>query len=605
MKKENERPTIIKKDIENSYGTDAIPLMKDRGIIGDDETTTADVFERVINTIVEVDAEIGGKTDNHFYNDLIKLTIDKTLVYGTPLLTNLGKKNKTTAACTVLPLKVREGILDMQKFRQDSEYSLENALGTGYDLSELRDPVSSLIEMNNYLRELNNILIEQKKRPVASMATIRADHPMIEEIIEIKKHADFNDWRFNISIFVTEELFEKALVGDDFDLHNECGKITKKISAKKLLQKIAEAAHYCGEPGVLFFDRFNQDNPTPQWKYESTAPCAEVAMAPGEVCQFGYINLTNLFTTSKTGKKTFDFEKLDKSSKIMVRALDASMQVTIDNAGLNEDKIGAKLRIGVGIMGFAGLLINLRIPYDSKEAILLAKQISEVLDFSTKEMSVELAKKRGAFPIFNESRFTDKEWLQRKLAKLDGNYVSKIGEDKWDKLFNDILKYGIRNATTTAYPPTGTSSRIVGATPSFEPAFQLASWQKLENSAGFKPVVYEPVENFLLEEYQLEYDEIIQLIIESGYIFPDALLRQINNILATAKQISIKAHTDIYNSVTLFTDEAGAKTINLPNETSIEDIYEILINAYRSNLKGVTVFRDGCLDERKVFYNEK
>lgn len=572
------------------YGAAAQAIMLQRGIIQPEETIN-DVFCRVVGTLVSVDSRLNNdQVDLDFVNAVTQLIENKTIILGTTILSNVGRKEgTTTAACTVLPLPVRQGILEFETFKLNSTSVLENAIGTGYDLSELDDPVAALGNINGYLGELNKSLIDRRKRPVASIATLRIDHPRILEFIRAKRDVDFYDWCINNSVFITEDLFEKAKQNKTVALIDRHGETTTNIPAQEILYALAESAHYCGEPGILFKDRFEANNPTPKLEYVSAAPCAEVAMAVNEVCQFSSVNLTELIKEEDV-HLVFDFDKLRKSVAILTRLLDASTQITIDNEVDNNGVIAAKRRIGVGIAGFAGLLINLSIPYDSPEAVLLAAQISETVDFASKRASVNLAKERGPFPMFPESRFTDRKWLERKLPKTTG----VIPKNDWIQLFDDLSRYGIRHATTTAFPPTGTSSRIVGTTASFEPALSLIGNQETERH------VYDFVEQALFRHLGPAFQSVLALIVQNGEAVPDAMLEQVGRVFAIARQISFAAHLNIQAAVLSFADESGSKTINLPNATTVAEVLDIIYQAKNLGLKGLTIFRDGSLKERQM-----
>lgn len=578
------------------YDAQARTLMAKRGIMRPGESIES-VFTRVANTLLEVDQELNqGRPDSLFASDVKELIEDKTIAFGTPILANVGREESpTTAACTVLPLPVRQGLLLLEEFKMASQEVLEDAVGTGYDLSDLENPVDSLKQMNGFLNELNASLIARQKRPVASMATLRMDHPKILEFIVAKRNEDFSKWRLNLSVFITEDLFTKSKNHGSIDLVDHEGAVVGQLSAQTLLDTIEDCAHYCGEPGILFRDRFEADNPTPQLKYLSTAPCAEVAMSANEVCQFSYVNLTDLIEESGE-KPVADFSKIQKAAQVLTRLLDAATQITIDNDLLGRDKIGAKRRIGVGITGFAGMLINLRIPYDSPEAVLLAKQISELIDFATKKESVSLAGQRGAFPMYKQSRFTDREWVKRKIKKTTG----LISIKDWETLFDDISRIGIRHATTTAFPPTGTSSRIVNTTTSFEPALFLTRGMSKKRTSVSQEEMYDFVARSIMRSMGPDFENVLALVAQNGGVVPDFLLRQAGNILAVARQISAHAHMNIQAAFLQFADESGAKTINLPQSTTIEEMHTIFQNAYNLGLKGLTVFRENALEERRI-----
>lgn len=579
-------------------------LMKERGIIRDQETIE-DVLSRIVTTLVAEDRQLSKNDNRDFADTLTSLTNDGSIVYGTPILTNVGRNGLMTAACTVLPVALRDGQVDVKQFYDTSHQVLGAAIGTGYDLSALKDPATQLLRLNDSINDINRELRQQHKRPVACMATIRADHPDVLQFVAAKKHADFSQWRFNISLFVTEELFQKAEADQDWPLVDDQGQVVEVIKAKTLLLAIAEAAHYCGEPGILFSDRFHNDNPTPEWRYESTAPCAEVAMAEGEVCQFSYVNLSEMFTETRDEngqvQRIVDFAKIGQTAAAITRLLDASVEVTIKNSFFDATRIVGKRRIGVGATGFAGLLLHLRIPYDSPEAEALARQVAEVIDFHAKSESVSLARQRGVFPAILSSRYQNPDWIRRNKKYQTG----VITAEAWEQLYQDIEQFGIRNASVTAYPPTGTSSQLASTSTSFEPYYELTHYKKgypAEPDQSL-PVISSAVLQVLRETAQspAQLVEMIQVIYnrDSDHTLPETYVEEFP-YLKTARQIAPLEHLRIQAAFQRFTDEATSKTINLPNHSTVEDVHHALWEAYRLNLKGLTVFRDNCLTERSA-----
>lgn len=560
------------------YSPDAEKLMRERGIITESETVE-DALERTTSALLEIDSRLNGAYDPAFASDVTNLIQDGVIVYGTPVLTNASRNDKVTAACTVLPVELRNGQLDMGSFYEQSNRALSDAVGTGYDLSELSNPADAIVEMNNTLNKINSRLVGENKRPVASMATLRADHPDVRRFIAAKNHADFSKWRFNLSVFVTEELFEKAKAGELWELRDEDGTVVDALPASELLREIAECANYCGEPGILFKDRIDYDNPTPQWEYKSTAPCAEVAMAEGEACQFSYINLANL--TTPDGE--FDYDGFSIAVRTMTRLLDASVEHTVAHSRYGEFELAAqKRRIGVGITGFADLLVRLKIPYDSSDAVKMAARISEVLDYQTKDASADLAITRGSFSAYDQSRYTDSSWVERKLPRSKGG----VSPENWKQLSNKILSTGIRHSSTTSMPPTGTSSTIVAASQSLEPLFALRDRQ------GGLP---RSLEETLSPD---EREDITNALLANGTLDPAMLERF--PYLRTARQLPTLAHLNVQTAFQSFLDESLAKTVNMDHGSTVEDVIAVLYAAYAGHLKGITVFRDGCLSERTI-----
>ncbi len=562
------------------YNQDSESLMRARGILQNDETMES-ALRRTLKALVEMDRQIDDAQDGEFESTARKLINQGVLCFGTPILTHAGRAGAITAACTVLPLRTNGGMVDIKKFAADSYMALDQAVGTGYDLSDLENPAETLIQLNHELDKINQILVRNNQRPVASMATLRADHPDVINFIRAKRNADFAHWRFNISLFVTEELFDAASADRNWNLRDANGIVVASLPAVELLDEIAQCAHYCGEPGMLFKDRIDEDNPTPQWEYSSTAPCAEVAMAAGEACQFSYVNVDTLVQDG-----AFDIDTFAEAVHVMTRLLDASVECTIqNNSSLELPLVSMKRRIGVGITGFADLLIRLGIPYSSVAAQELACEISELLDYHSKLESVRLAKRRGPFPAFKNSRYQDQVWLRRKLSRCTG----VVGMENWDTLLDQILTHGIRNASTTAMPPTGTSSAIVGSSKSLEPIFEI-----IDHKGRVHRAVYEYIASNSVHRTP---DSVKQLLLQDQAISGISQFPHIE----TARNISHTNHIAIQANFQKFLDESLAKTINLHNSASEADVLEVLWSAHTHNLKGITVFRDNCLTERDVY----
>lgn len=564
-------------------------IMKKRGILRENETLQH-VLNRVLSALIAIDRELNkNQIDTAFEENLIALVSEGSLILGTPILTNAGRASQITAACTVLPIKLNHGQADYDFFRLHSYNMLGNALGTGYDLSAIDNPVEALIEFNHILNDMNTRFIQDNKRPVASMATLRADHPMILEFIRCKRNVDFFKWRFNISVFLSDELIAAAQSGEMWPLKDNHGTIVSQINATELIREIAQCAHFCGEPGVLFKDRLERDNPTPQWSYQSTAPCAEIAMAEGDACQFSYLNLANFVSNA-----SFDTEKFAEAVHVLTRFLDSSVEYTLKNqseAGLALPLVYEKRRIGVGITGFADLLIKLEIPYDAPEAMMLAQKISELLDFHSKKSSVELAKTRGKFPSYDRSRYLDPDWVRRKSSKMTG----VIPLENWDTLYTEILEHGIRHATTTAMPPTGTSSTIANISKSLEPHFSFKDY-----AGEIISIITDAIEKHFTPE---QHSEVIGQLNKDGFFSEEICLQK--PFLKTACQIAPDSHITIQAGFQLFLDDSISKTVNLDQKTTVEDVLDIIYQSYRMGLKGLTVFRNNCLSERSTLVSNR
>lgn len=351
---------------------------------------------------------------------------------------------------------------------------------------------------------------------------------------------------------------------------------------------IAQAAHRCGEPGVLFFDRFDADNPTPDISYVSTAPCAEVALAAGELCHFWYVNLDEMVVEAGT---VLDWERLRRTVGIVVRALDAAVQMSIDSGAAQV--VSAKRRIGVGVAGFHSLLMRLGIPYCSDAAEALARRLSEWITFSAHGASADLVARRGPFPAWHGSRFRDMAWLQRKAAHRTG----VINDKDWQHLHHRIAETGIRHASVVAYPPSGMTSELLGTSKSYEPFFMLTGQSQPDQLTGqHRKTISASVEQALFRLHPDFAAKSSQLLLDaqSRGMLSDASER---SLFATARQISVDSHLRIHAAFQRFADESGAKTVNVPKNADLDTIVRLFQSARELGLKGITVFRDGCLEK--------
>jgi len=564
-------------------------LMKDRQIILNTDTIE-DVFNRVIKGFLEVEkAHSWNDQDPLDTKNLYSLLNKKILVLGTQILTNVNRGSRPTCACAVVPIDLKSNLTQIKK-RIIPYY--QNGIGTGFDLNDAINPLETLCTLNQIALDLEK---EKLRRPIANMGILRIDHPMIFEFIRFKRNVNFYKWRFNLSVAVTDDFMKAVKNDEEWFLKNSNGKIIEKLKARKIFDEIVKSTHYCGEPGIIFWDKFQEDNPTPEIKYASLAPCAEVALASGEVCQFSYINLSKLLKKDKNGNLFFDFSLLEKTVQLLVRILDDSMQITIENSLDNSSIIEKKRRIGIGVCGVADMFIKLGIPYEDPKAAFLMEKIMSAINFFSKSASNDLAVSRGAFPAFNQSRYMDPNWFLTRRFTQETKIISK---SMWHELYEKIQNTGLRNCGTCALPPTGVSSRIVLTSNSIEPRFSL----KIQFGAIPKHIRKKITQELTKEWYPTHYiNIIIQKIQENGLIKDlEKLPPFLKSLLKVNYQVHYQAQMSLMEKIAKYADESVSKTINLPKSSSLDDIYKIFMSANDMGLKGITVFRDHCLDERKI-----
>lgn len=575
----------IESSLISSYSDPVtLELLRRRGIL-EGEETPVDLFQRVVNSFLEVETQFhtSPEAQAKFQKRLWKAIVERRVAFGSPLLTNIGREGKPTNSCTVIPVDLRTSEVEWRRVITPY-YKAE--IGSGFNLSDVDDPVVVLTKLNQLMLSLE----AEVKRPPAGMAILSVHHPKVLEFISAKKEADFSTWRFNLSIAVTESFMQAVEREEEW-----CFSDGSTISARLLFDAIVSAAHYCGEPGIVFVDAVERDNPLPSLPYVGVSPCAEIAMASGEVCQFSYVNLSEMVSQNEQGMYQVDFKRMRKTAMLLTRALDDAVQISIQNAVSDPDLIASKRRISIGICGFAELLVKLGIPYGSQESLLVLADSMSVINFYTKVASLELAIERGAFPAFSTSRYCDEEWTARFKKYSTDQVTSKM----WEDLAHRIALQGLRNAGTTALPPTGVAARIIHASYSLEPLFLLTDSSKR---------LLEPVNKILTDGLRTagvekeRIQSIVAAVEERGSIpeHSTEISSVVRKILAVATEISFDQHIDVLAQAQRYIDESVSKTVNLPRSATLDMVRSCFLRAYRSGLKGMTVFRDRCLEERQV-----
>ena len=572
--------------MDNKYESKFYPpdvgqdVLRSGQIIGVNEMPH-EMVDRVVQTVAGIETKFGTAEKDiiEFAQKLGAYIDDQTIIFSTPVLTNAGRfKDRPLSACVVPPVDLRG---DLSKVKEIVDEYHQDGMGTGFDLSDLAEPVS-------VLRFLNNVAIDgagsgKEQRPVGNMATLHVSHPKILEFVNVKVGADDRKekWKFNISVNVSDAFMQAVINNCEFSLEDGT-----MIHDPTLFRQMAESCQACGDPGIVFLDRMNAHNPTPfTGTYISTAPCAEVGLAPGESCQFGYINLGKFVRYNEDKTSYIDLEALADVSATLLRALDNALEISIDNYATVQSQsiMTMKRKVGVGICGYADLLIKMEIPYNTSKAREILLDIVNFININTKKASVELAKTRGAAPAVRSmgSKYAQKNGY---LAERYGNLETpSVSSQEWIELDEEIYKTGqLRNATTIALPPTGRSGMVIGASTGVEPLF------KLSDRYGVNPVVIE-----ILRRYSLDYVGIVEQLYKEGKaVDVSDLPEDIRKVLVTATEISPIDHLLTVAEVQKAVDESISKTVNLPADSTPDNIVEIQILAYKLGLKGISVFRD-------------
>ena len=494
-----------------------------------------------------------------------------------PTLMNAGSELGQLSACFVLPIGDSiEEIFDAVKF---AAMIHKSGGGTGFSFSRLRPKDSRVGSTGgvasgpvSFLRIFNTATEQIKQggtRRGANMGILRVDHPDIIEFIRAKeKDGDFNN--FNLSIGLTETFMQA--VEDDTEyalIAPNSGKERSRLRAREVFDLLVDKAWNSGDPGIVFLDRINRDNPTPsQGEIESTNPCGEQPLLPYEACNLGSINLAVFVVPgheydADPATHGIDWDELERTITLAVRFLDNVIDASRFPLDRITERVRANRKIGLGVMGWADLLFQLRIPYDSPAATALADRVMGFIEGKGRAASMLLATERGPFPAYAES------------------------------IYPGLGIGPLRNATITTIAPTGTLSILAGCSSGVEPLFALSFARNVMD--GERLVEVNPYFERALTEAGCHSPQLMEMVAQHGsirameYLPPD--LRQ---VFVTAMDIAPEWHLRMQAAFQRHTDNAVSKTVNLPNEASVEDIRAIYWMAYQEGCKGVTVYRDGC-----------
>ena len=557
----------------------------------------SDMFRRVSDSIAIADLEYDKtlKDVNELSDKFYEMITKRYFMPNSPTLMNAGRELGQLSACFVLPVEDSlEGIFEAIK---NQAIIHKSGGGTGFSFSRLRpknDVVKSTMGVSSgpvSFMEVFNAATEAVKqggtRRGANMGILRVDHPDILEFINCKNDTSKLN-NFNISVAITNKFMDAVIADTNYDLINPKTKaVVGQLRAKDVFDKIVDGAWKTGEPGIIFIDTMNSDNPTPLLgEIESTNPCGEVPLLPYEACNLGSINLGMMVNDDKT----INWDRLEKVTKLSINFLDNVITVNNYPLPIIAQMVQNNRKIGLGVMGWADMLMKMEISYNSDAGVKLAKQVIEFIDYHSKVASIELAKTRGSFANFAGSIYDNQNFLSKKYA---GKSAGIISDEMWVDLDAKIKEFGIRNSTTTCIAPTGTISMIASASGGVEPLFGLVFLRRIMDGTELPEV------NPIFEKYAKSHgfysQDLMKQIANDGTIAHiEGLSDEVKQIFATAHDVSPEYHVLMQAAFQLHTDNAVSKTVNFVESASREDIEKTYILAYKNNLKGITVYRNNC-----------
>ncbi len=538
--------------------------------------TPEQMFRRVAHHIARAEKNYGDPSRIDVVEDIFyKMMTEFKFLPNSPTLMNSGRRLGQLAACFVLPIEdSMDAIFNSIK---NAALIHKSGGGTGFSFSRLR-PADSRVGTTggvasgpvSFMKVFNTATEQVKQggtRRGANMAVLKVDHPDIIEFITCKED-DGNLNNFNISVGITDQFMEAVENNETFGLINPANqKKTGDLDANETYRLLVKHAWENGDPGIIFLDRMNRDNPTPSLgEIESTNPCGEQPLLPMEACNLGSINLAKFVTKTKDAPG-IDFKGLKDTIHYSVRFLDNAIDMSKYPLPEIEKLVKGNRKVGLGVMGFADLLYQLQVPYNSEQALDVAEEVMQFVQEESHAASRKLADERGVFKNYKKS------------------------------IFKDNKECAFRNATTTTIAPTGTLSIIAECSSGIEPLFALSFIRNVMDND--KLIEVNPYFEKVAKKMGFYSNELMNTISEKGSIKDmDEIPDEVKEVFVTAHDISPEWHIKMQAAFQKYTDNAVSKTVNLPRDATEEDVLKVYNLAYKLGCKGITIYRDGSKDNQ-------
>ncbi len=533
--------------------------------------TPSELFERVARHVCEAEPPQAREEARQMFSALMRAGL---FLPNSPTLMNAGLPRGQLAACFVLP--VEDSIEEIFEAVKSMALVQKTGGGTGFSFGRLRprgDPVSTTggtasgpVAFLEVFDAASESIRQGGRRRGASMGVLEVHHPDILEFIGAKANRR-RLTNFNLSVGLTEELMAALGAGGSLALrYPSHGETRSELEASRVFRLLARSAWQTGEPGVLFLDRMEADNPTPELGLlETTNPCGELPLLPYESCNLGSVNLARFASGGSV-----DWPALASAVRWGVRMLDDVIDTTSFPLPKIAEATARTRKIGLGVMGFADLLIHLHIPYDSPRALDVAQEVMSFVRRASREASEELARRRGPFPAYEGSRSAARGEPPR------------------------------RNATTNTVAPTGTISILAGCSPGIEPIFAPVLRRRMldgQQAVEVHPLLAKELER-LARKPGLDPKELLGRMAEAGHARVEGVPEELARLFVTAHQVKPSHHVKVQAAFHRHTDNSVSKTVNLPASSSPEDVEEIFCLAHELGCKGITVYRDASREDQ-------